>query len=175
MSIENTKVVDASTSLWLELGEPTDLSVPAIAYWLRTNIGALNNLISQNFSLSSSNEIIRIDPEDPNCVRDINTEEMSILKKMYMVHHYSVKTRENLGAASIDQILEITDDGQKIKKQNKNELSKTYLNLKRDENNELQDLVNMYRHNLSTPLQVIGDDEIPAFFTVDNDFTRINR
>ena len=32
------KVVDIADEVYRELGSPTDLSIPAIAFWLRTNI-----------------------------------------------------------------------------------------------------------------------------------------
>ena len=39
------KVVDIADEIHRELGSPSDLSISAISYWLRTNIGQLNNLI----------------------------------------------------------------------------------------------------------------------------------
>ena len=40
------KIVDIADELYRELAEPSDLSIPAISFWLRSNIGKLNNLIS---------------------------------------------------------------------------------------------------------------------------------
>jgi len=44
------------------------------------------------------------------------------------------------------------------RKINKNELSKTYIMLKKEEYMELTDLINAYKLRKSTPIQVAGDD-----------------
>ena len=36
------KIADIANEVYMELGELTSLSVPAIAFWVRTNIGNLN-------------------------------------------------------------------------------------------------------------------------------------
>ena len=40
------KIVDIADEIHRELGNPTDLSVPPISYWLTTNLGQLNNLLN---------------------------------------------------------------------------------------------------------------------------------
>ena len=40
------KVVDIAEETFRELGEPSTISVPAIATWLRNNIGGLNKAIN---------------------------------------------------------------------------------------------------------------------------------
>ena len=55
------KVVDIADEVYRELGSPTDLSIPAIAFWLRTNIGSLNNHINTAFVINSTSYEIEQD------------------------------------------------------------------------------------------------------------------
>ena len=77
---------------------------------------------------------------------------------MYNVHYYDQQLRSTLGAASNDPVVEVVSDGSKVRKINKNELSKTYASLKRQEYDELIDMINAYKLRLSAPIQVAGDD-----------------
>ena len=52
MSIQVFKVVDIADQIHRELGSPTDLGISVIAFWVRTNIGGLNNMINQNFKIT---------------------------------------------------------------------------------------------------------------------------
>ena len=40
------KVVDIADEIFRELSEPSTLSIPAIAYWVRSNVGELNNYLN---------------------------------------------------------------------------------------------------------------------------------
>lgn len=168
------KVVDGADEIYKELGEPADLSVATIAYWLRNKVGQLNNLIFQNFRVNSSYEIDRQDPDDENTYIEIGIDEMAILKKMYMVYYYENKMRSTLGAASTDSIIEVSSDGDRVRMINKNELSKTYMVAKKDENEELMKLVASYKIGQSTAIQVAGDDTIEGSFP-DGDDIGYNR
>ena len=46
------KVVDIATEIFTELSEPASLSVESISYWLRMNVGELNNHLNTSFRLS---------------------------------------------------------------------------------------------------------------------------
>ena len=55
----------------------------------------------------------------------------------------------------------MASDGSRVRKINKNELSKTYLALKKEEYSELTDLINAYKlRKSSPPVQVAGDDTV---------------
>mgnify|MGYP003649119438 FL=1 len=88
----------------------------------------------------------------------IQAEESSVLKKMYIVHYYDQQIRATVGAASSDPVVEVASDGSRVRKINKNELSKTYISLKKEEYSELTDLINAYKLRKSSPVQVAGDD-----------------
>ena len=48
------KVVDIADELFRELAEPSSLSIAAIGFWLRTNIGALNNHINTSYVINAT-------------------------------------------------------------------------------------------------------------------------
>ena len=195
------KIVDIADELYRELGEPSSISIPAISFWIRSNVGELNNRINTTFKISTyGSEGYEfsgsfIDPAyEPQAFNEatgalglsvsgdngiasapaivaIQPEEVAILKKMYVVHYYDKQIRSTVGAASTDPIVEVASDGSRVRKINKNELSKTYLALKREEYAELMDLVNAYKLRKSTPVQVAGDDTVRGENYIDNNLT----
>ena len=64
----------------------------------------------------------------------------------------------------MDSVLEVTSDGATVRKINKNEVSKTYLSLRRDHVEELNSLVNYFKQNKFEPIQIAGDDTISEAF-----------
>ena len=182
------KIVDIADEIFRELGEPSTISIPAIAFWIRSNVGELNNRINTTFKIvdygseayefSGSFISPQYEPQAFNeasgalglsvstndgvastpAIVSIQAEEASILKKMYIVHYYDQLIRTTVGAASSDPVVEVASDGSRVRKINKNELSKTYLSLKREEYTELKDLINSYKLRKASPVQVAGDD-----------------
>ena len=83
---------------------------------------------------------------------------------MYYVHYYAVLLRSTLGAAASDSVVEIQTDDTRVRKINKNELSKTYSSLKRQESDELRTLIFAYKSRQSTPRQVAGNDTVAGSY-----------
>ena len=113
------KVVDIADELHRELGDPTSLSIPAITFWLRTNIGALNSHINTAFSINSTTfeiEQKETDTAGLEATVEIGEEERAILKKMYMVHFYEIKLRENITSLATDTVVSVSDDGSSVTK-----------------------------------------------------------
>ena len=149
-----TKIVDVADEVYREMGEPSDISIASIAYWLRTNIGKLNVLLNNETTLEIYSSDETNDPFGIN--------EKTIFKKIYTVHYYERLFRNALGAASTDSTIEIDQNGFRAKRVNKNELAKTYSDLKKQSDAELKILIDQYDLNEVTPLQVAGDDTIEA-------------
>ena len=145
------KIVDIADEIFRELDQPTDGSIPQIAFWIRVNVGSLNNLLYTEYAIDTTTLEISPDPA---------IEEKSILKKLYVVHFYALKLRGNLGASAQDTIQEVTADGARVKKFNKTDLSKIYLSLKSQEEEQLQKEIISYISCKSNPVQVAGDDTI---------------
>jgi hypothetical protein len=154
-----TKIVDVADEVYRELGEPSDISIASVAYWLRTNIGKLNVLLGKPYLISDTNlEIYSSDEtKDP-----FGINEKTIFKKIYTVYYYERLFRNALGAASTDSTIEIDQNGFRAKRVNKNELAKTYSDLKKQSDEALKMLLDKYELNAVTPLQVAGDDTIEA-------------
>jgi hypothetical protein len=137
-----------SNELWLELSEPSDLSIPSISFWLQANLGALNIAIRKCYTIDS--ETLDVSP-------DIGVNEKYIFKLMFYVYYYGHLSRKNLGAAA-SSVIQITQAGKTVRMVNKNEVSKNYLQLKNGAEGILEDTINRYRRGKVVPLQVAGDD-----------------
>ena len=156
--INNMKVVDIADEIYRDLASPTDLSIPAVAFWGRTHIGELNNHIHTSYVMNDTT--FEIEQPESGVTTSIGKDEAAILKKMYMVHYYDVKIRYNIGAAATDTVIEVSDGGSRVRKINKNEVVKSLSNIKRQEYSELQKLINGFKISKSEPRQVAGDDTV---------------
>ena len=102
------KVVDIADEIFRELSEPSTLSIPAIAYWVRSNVGELNNYLNTSFRVSHSTfeieERVDVTGRQPvsfnssvdNDTLELQFEEKAVLKKMYNVHYYDQQLRLSL-------------------------------------------------------------------------------
>lgn len=155
---------DIASELFTEIGQPSDTSASAIAFWLKTNIGKLNLLIDGSYSINSSNEIIG----------NFSDLEKTIFKKIYNISYYERLFRNALGAASVDSVVSVTDDGSTVVKINKNEIAKNYANLRTQETEELNELLRYYHSNEVGPIQVAGDDTIEGFYSPNGEKRNLN-
>jgi len=147
------KIVDIADEIYREMAEPEDISIPSIAYWLRTNIGDLNIIINKNYSINGTTLEIEIPEGD-----SFGPTEKSIFKMLYGIHYYERLFRAALGAASTDSTIEIDQNGFRARKINKNELAKNYAELRKQIVAELMELTKNYNLNEARPLQIAGDD-----------------
>ena len=144
------KIVDIADQIFRDLDTPSDLSIPAVAFWLRNNVGSLNNHISTAVAIKAeTGELLNSKDEE------IDAEATAILKKMYMVHHYSVKLRSALSATTTDTVISVSDDNSSVTKIKKNEVSKTYAQVKRQEYDEMQEMIHAYKIGKAVPRQNI--------------------
>jgi len=156
------KVVDIAEETYRELGEPSTISVPAIATWLRNNIGGLNNALKTEFAVESST--LEIQQEVDSSQADISEYETFIFKRMYVVHYYEILIRQSAGAASTDTVVEVSQDGMRVRKANKLNIMKELTNTKREESEALSRAINFYKTNKAKPRQVAGDDTIEGYY-----------
>ena len=157
------KVVDIADELFREVGEPSTYSIASISYWVRANIGRLNSHINTFFVVNSSFEISQeTDTKNDNTLveSEINLDEAAVLKKMFLIHYYDREIRSNISNAGSDTIIEVADQGSRVKKINKNEVIKSLASLKKQEYEELRSLIRDYKANQIKPRQVVGDDTI---------------
>ena len=146
------KIVSIADEVYRELGDPSDLSIATISFWLRTNLGQLNNMLNLDKV---------IDETTLELEEELTVDQAVIFKKLYFIHYYDLKILSTLGAASNDSVIEVASDGARVRKINKNELSKSWMSARKAERDELDKLINAYRITASAPIQVAGDDTIP--------------
>ena len=164
------KVVDIADEIFRELGEPTSLSIPAISFWLRTNVGQLNNYIHTEYS-ESENDLEIKDAASPPV--EIGDNEKTILKKMYFIHYYDQRLRTHMTTMDTDTILSVRDGDSSVTKVNRNEIAKSIAAVKAQEYSELLKMIQAYVSNKAGPYQVAGDDTANADSTKYN--TQFNR
>ena len=156
------KVVDIAEETFRELGEPSTISVPAIATWLSNNIGGLNNALNTEFEIDATS--LEIEQEVDKKQVEINEYETFIFKRMYVIHYYELLIRQSAGAASTDTVVEVSQDGMRVRKANKLAVMKELTNTKKEESDALFKAINFYKTNKAKPRQVAGDDTVEGFY-----------
>lgn len=154
------KVVDIANEIYLENSSASDTSIPAIAYWIRSNIGRLNVITYEDFYVNDTTlEIL-----DSSGI-EISYLATSILKTIYRTYRIDLDIRAHLTAISNDSILEASDEGFRVKKINRSELLKTLTLLKKDTLAELTNLAHNYHSLKGLPSQIAGDDTEKGIYT----------
>lgn len=148
-------LLELATTISQDLGNPDAPTVGVIQYFLRHSVFTLNNLINTSYTIDSS---------DGSIEPDVGDQESAILKKMYFVYFYDTKIRANLGAAAIDSVLEVSENGALVRLTNKNSIATSYIQMKKQEQEELNNLVSMYRSNNATPQSVDGNDDLEHLY-----------
>lgn len=152
-------VTDIANEIFIEHGSPTSTSIPAIAFWVRAKIGAINNLLLETFTFDASYEIVNANGDQ------ISIEAVAIIKKLYKIYDYENQIRTHMNAISQDTILEVSDQGSSVRKINRSEVSKTLAGIKKEEEASLKELVHSYRNRLAAPTQVTGDDTVEGNYS----------
>ena len=146
------KIVDIARKIHDDLENPSSPSLVVIATWLRDHIGDLNIALRKCYEIVS--DTLESNPE-------IGPNEAAVLCKIYFVYNYDKLVRENLGAAATG-IIEIDQAGKKVKKVNRNEVSKVYAALRKEARSELEKMIMDYRSGKFKPLQVGYIDAIAS-------------
>lgn len=165
------KVVDIAQEIYFDLGEPADLSIAAISYWVRANVGTLNNFLSENFGINENYEIVDLD----NNNAEINIDAAAILKKMYMVHRYAVIIRSKLTAIDSSDIVSVSDQDTSVKRIDKTQVVRAVTAEKKQEDEELRNLINAYKTKKNAPGQVVGDDIVAGIYPEGYPYVRTGR
>ncbi len=166
------KVVDIAQEIYFDLNSPSDLSIAAIAFWVRANVGALNSYLFSNFVVDETTYEI-VDADNTTVQIDINA--VAILKKMYVIHRYAVIIRSKLTSTDSDDVVEVTHNDTKVRKLDKNQLIKTVSAEKKQEEESLKLLISAYRGKKFVPGQVVGDDIVAGAFPDNYPYIRSGR
>ena len=82
---------------------------------------------------------------------------------MYNVYYFDLKIK-SVGSLATTDFVSIKDDIGSVQKVNKNEVLKNYISIRKQEYDELENLIFQYRNNDSSPIQVAGDDTVPGVY-----------
>jgi len=156
-------VLDSATNIYNnELGSPTNTSIPAIVTYLRSNVGDLNNLLGECFSLNNiqgtTNYLEIIQGNNNQCL--ISDEAMEIYKYIYLMTYYQRMVFSFTGVGDTNILVQASSDEGTLRFVDKGNLAKIYIGLRKDTENTLKTLVNKYKMRRQTAQQVIGDDVI---------------
>jgi hypothetical protein len=135
------------SGIYDDINDPTSVTSGYISGWLVNNVGRLNNNILTSYTGVSGD----ITPE-------LGQEESDIYKQLFFINYYSRQIISSLGAGGVDPVVEVTDDGSSIRVLNKNELAKTYIQLKKQSQETLDLLIAVYKQTQSPPTQIIEYD-----------------
>lgn len=132
--MNTTSIAD---EIYRELDQPSDLSIPSIAFWLQTNIGQLNlkTGLAVSVNLGALSETL-------------SDEAVAIYKALFKIHYLKRKINQNLGAAAYSSIAEVKEGNRTVKRTNKNDIAKSYITMKESEERELNRLISAYKQNL---------------------------
>lgn len=144
-------IQEISSGIWDRLDNPESPSILSISGWLAANIGRLNILIESDFCANSG----YISPALCN-------QEQIIFELIYLNYYYEKKIRTSINniidtGSALDWI-EVREGDSVIKRNNRNEVLKTYKTLKDDISKELNELAGLYKMNFAKPIQVVGND-----------------
>jgi hypothetical protein len=163
------KVVDIAYELYMEIGEPDDTSIPAVAFWVRANIGALNNYLFSDFQINSSFEVV------DGSGNEIDINAVAILKKMFIVYRYAVIIRSKITDTDTKDVIIVQDQDTSVRRIDKNQLIKTISAEKKQEEEMLKNLISAYRGKQSSPKHVVGDDIVGGIFPSNYPYAPIGR
>ena len=159
------KIVDIANEIYIDAGSPTDTSIPAIAFWIRGKMGALNVMLYEDLIIDETTQEL-IDTSSDNGDGQLSYAMIAIIKQLYRVYDYEVQIRNTMNALAKDAILSIEDQGTTITKINRNSVSQTLRQVRKDEMDLLQKMVSFYvigQHS-AIPRQVAGDDTMGGTF-----------
>lgn len=149
-------IQDIAQEIFDELGEPSDLTVSYIGGYLNSNIGYLNNLLLTSFTVNNITGLIS--PE-------ISEDEKTIYKKIYIIYYYGRVISTNMGASAFNQVIEVSSDGSTVRRAARTNVAASYLQLKKQETDELKQLINGYKERVAgeNTFWVSGDDFLTPF------------
>ena len=125
-----------------------------VSGWLETNIGELNGLLHEEFAIDATGNIRAAGT-------GLAPVEENIFSTLYELFYYQKSSREALRSFtysdSVDWIT-LKEGDTTIQRQNKNSVSKTYVDLSKEANSRLDNLLYQYNYQKSSPIQVAGTD-----------------
>lgn len=138
-------LTDLATSIWNDLGQPTDLSVAAIQTKLGSAafLGKFNSLTANCYTIDSNG----------NIVPELGLEEQGIYSLMYQVDYYTGKLNNALNGFNTS-FISIADGDSRIVRANQVEVARMYRDQQKNLAQQLSLLIGSYRSGNAGPLAV---------------------
>src|ERR1017187_73135 len=151
----------AQEIILLDSTNPSGSSIPAIAYFIRSSVGTINSLLCEDFVIDQNSLEIK-----HRCGHNISKDATAVIRQMYKVYDAKLQMSNTMNALASNDLLSVKDEfgGNSYSRTNRNEMSKTWASLMKQETDALQNLVGAYKISKSNPVQVVGDDFIPAYY-----------
>lgn len=146
-------IVDIADQLFRELQEPDDISIPNIIFWLQSNLNTLNLLIGTSYALDE-NEVV---------VPELGDTESAVLKYLYLIYYYGRLVKISLGAASYSWT-ELNEGDTTIRVVSKNEIAKSYIQLKSALELQLNRLIFSYKQGNISPNSLSAVHNLLRFY-----------
>jgi hypothetical protein len=155
------KAVDWATNIFKNemAEEATNISIPSLIAYYRSNVNDLNNMLGTCFTLNNTqgvNFLELIDGKNINCL--INDDAANVYKYIYMLSYYNRLIRNLTGVGAVNSISQIQSDGGIVRFTERHQLARVYLDLRKSINQDLKNLVNKYKMRNQTAKDVTGDD-----------------
>lgn len=149
MSVSYT-LVDIADQIHRELIDTTDVSVPFIIAWFRSNLGNLNSLLHTCYVINDTTQ--EVDPK-------LGIQEGAIFKDMFLIRHYDRLIQRTLKNSLTDaKVIEVTSADRKVKLTNPKDVSLIYLELRKEAQKSYNTLLASYSMDKAVPIQIAGDD-----------------
>lgn len=135
-----------------------------VSGWLQTHIGDLNTITHEEFYIDDTGGI------GPS---GLLLEEKAIFMSLYEIDYYQRSARQSLrgviwDSSSADSITMVKEGDSTIQKVSKTSISKSFVELARDAQDRLDNLVFQYNSTKSSPISLAGEDGVSFMAGIDS-------
>ncbi len=148
-------IISVADQVYRELQTPDDISIPNIVFFLQSNLPQLNVLIGTQYTLDVNEQVTPL----------LGESEGTILKYLYLVYYYNRLIKSNLGAGAYD-FSEISEGDSHIRKVSRNEIAKTYIQLKNALEQRLDRLIFRYKQDQTVPQSLSAASDLIRFYRI---------
>lgn len=128
--------------------------VSFISGWLDVNIGQLNTLTHECFTINDTGAF------EPS----LNSEEESIYSLLFEIYYYNKASREALRGivwdnSIADSMIMVKEGDSTVQRTSKHQISKTFAELAKESQASLDNLLFQYNRSKASPRQIVGDND----------------
>lgn len=133
-----------SDTIVREISDDETVSIPRVAFYLRSQVGNLNVLINTSFTIDSTT--LEFSP-------DLTDDEAAILKEIYWIYYWNRKFQESLGSSGYT-VVEVKEGDSSVRRTARTEFAKLYMQAKKEHQTLLNNMVDLYKRNRAITMNV---------------------